>query len=109
MLGVPDAARAGWELWPGGGRCPKCRKEIAGHLPVDAPAVIQKRDVVVRCSHCGKEPLRAHEMENGWHPTFHWLTTEENKKALREKRIPIPLCPGIKKAGVVIGEMAVQP
>lgn len=101
------ADRSGWDLWLGAGRCPQCveKKDAAtpAPLPSNYPQVPSgpPREVFVQCAGCGKT-FESLEYEDGHRPTIHWLTTEENKRKLREDKIPIPLCPGLKLAGVVV-------
>lgn len=101
QLGAMQAQRAGWKLWIGGGWCPKCYPKHEPKIAAPPPAKIDP--VYVRCSACRKAPIRGIEMtpDEYW-PTFHWLATEENKRALREDKKPIPLCPGIHKPGIVV-------
>lgn len=102
-LSVAQAKRAGWDLWSGGGCCKACRgDEPASDIVVEmAPLSVQK--VFVLCSECGGV-FGAHEYADGHRPGFHWLTTDENKRRLREERVPIPLCPGYRRSGEIVVE-----
>lgn len=116
-LGARNAAKLGWLLWPGGGRCPTCEKKRAPRAIESQAAAVAagfprpptiRLVKVVRCSACDREFEAENEHTDGWWPSLHWIVTEETKRALREDRKPIPLCPGIKKAGVLVGERAKQ-
>lgn len=103
QLGALQAKRAGWKLWIGGGWCPKCYPKHEPQIRTPQPTGTQPDPVYVRCSACGRAPLRGAEMTpDAWWPTFHWLATEENKLALKERKRPIPLCPGIHRPGAVV-------
>lgn len=104
-LWPPAAERSGWDLWLGGGTCPACKGPEKPPAPFPHPQPAPAGPTFVRCSSCGREPLLGIEITTGeFRPTFHWLTTEENKRKLREERIPIPMCRGVRQAGVVVPE-----
>lgn len=100
------ARKLGWALWDGGGRCPKCEnaREAAEVRAIPAPVDRQRADV--ECSSCGKRSTGT-EIEPGvfW-PTIHWLTTDANKRRLREEKHPIPMCPGSRLPGRLVAEGA---
>lgn len=100
------ARKIGWILWDGGGRCAGCERrrdlaeaEFTARL---TPTVSERRKALVICASCSKQ-LEGNEVRPGvfW-PTFHWLTTDENKRLLREKKKPIPLCPGYKQPAKLV-------
>lgn len=96
---VPKAKRAGWELWLGGARCKACREKSGVHVD---PPLRRREEIVIECSECSRVIRGGVEYEDGFRPTFHWLVTPDNKRRLREERVPIPLCPGMKRAGRVV-------
>lgn len=110
-MSVPDAKREMWDLWPGGGRCRACRAKTNvafAPLPDVTQSIVLER-MIVRCTHCGREIEASNEFDNGWRPNVHWLTTEENKRALRESKTQIPLCPGREVGGEVIRILVWRP
>jgi hypothetical protein len=125
-LTTGDARRSGWTLWSGSAYCPRCPEAAAIEAKTQAARMVNKvlaapfgrvvfveaikhpavyvgnEKVVVECIACGDVGRAPNMHEDGWHPSIHWHVTEENKRALREQRIPIPLCPGMKLPGKVI-------
>lgn len=124
-LTTGDARRAGWTLWSGGAYCPKCPEAAALEAKTQAARVVNvlaapfgrvvfveatvhpavyvgNERVVVECTVCGDTGRSPNMYPDGWHPGIHWHVTPENKRALRELKIPIPLCPGMKTPGKVI-------
>jgi len=110
MLSTAAARTAGWKLWEGGGFCKRCRElddkkedSIAKRepLPFDAPEIFVQ-EVTVECDECHANFHSTNEHVDGFRPGIHWLVTEENKRKLREEKQPIPLCPGVRRAGKVI-------
>ncbi len=101
---VPQAKRQGWELYTGGARCAACRGEATRKDLVIEAAPVLARKVYVACVECGAVFESTQEYDDGWRPAIHWLTTEENKRRLREERVPIPLCPGFRKGGELVVE-----
>lgn len=113
-LSKPDARRERWDLWLGGARCAACVAKAEPHrAPLPPPfGDAYTEHVIVACSGCGREMESTQEYTDGWRPGIHWtkdpaviqITKDSRARATRDpkaKIVPLPLCPGWSKAGVV--------
>ena len=106
------AARAGWELWLGGGRCPGCSGRAAPPPAAPEPLACTEH-VIVGCQGCGREMEASNEYTDGWRPGIHWTNDEALLQQARDSRaarvrdpkaplLKVPLCPGWDKPGRVL-------
>lgn len=113
---IPQAKRHGWKLWVGGARCKTCGEKLSDGEPAPAPtgtklanilasedaaARARRRNLRVECDECGKI-ISGLDYEDGAHPGIHWTITEETRRALRERKVPLPLCVGMRRTGRVV-------
>ena len=103
------ARKQGWTAWTGGARCGGCGVKAGKQMESAALAVIASRYVakLVRCSACEREFRTEQEYTDGYRPGMHWIKpNNDQREAARSRRVPLPLCPGWDRAGVLLGEAA---